>query len=191
MADVLGQRALDRALLERRLLLPHADLPVLDAVEHLVGLQAQAPLPPYLALWSRRSASTHTRLGRLLVDRAVVRLSLMRHTVHLVSVRDALALRPLVQVVIERGHHGAYGRRTGGADPARLATEVTALLAVRPMTARELSANRRAGARPPLIGRDRLRCRHGRDLDPGQRARAPVHARARGVPRRGARVGRA
>jgi hypothetical protein len=63
----------------------------------------------------------------------------MRGTVHLVTVRDALFLRPLVQVVIERGHNGAFGRRMNGADPAALAAAARDELAKDgPLTAREL-----------------------------------------------------
>jgi hypothetical protein len=43
MAVILTRRALNRALLARQHLLVRADLPVYAAVEHLFGLQAQAP----------------------------------------------------------------------------------------------------------------------------------------------------
>jgi len=137
-AEVLGQRALNRALLQRQLLLRRADIPVAAAVEHLLGLQAQAPMPPYYGLWSRLAGFDPRELGRLLTDRQVVRLTLMRGTVHLVTVRDALRLRPLVQPVVERTHNGAFGRRMGGADPGQLAAAVRELLADGPKTAREL-----------------------------------------------------
>jgi hypothetical protein len=120
------------------LLLKRVDLPVLDAVGHLVGLQGQAPLPPYQGLWSRLEPFDPHELGQMLVDREVVRLTLMRATVHLATVRDALMLRPLVQLVVERNHNGAFGRRMGGADPAELAAAVRGLLADGPLTGREL-----------------------------------------------------
>jgi hypothetical protein len=107
-------------------------------VEHLVGLQAQASLPPYHGLWSRLENFDPHELGRMLTDREVVRLTLMRATVHLATVSDALLLRPLVQLVVERNHNGAFGRRMGGADPAALAAAVRELLADGPLTGREL-----------------------------------------------------
>jgi Winged helix DNA-binding domain len=109
-----------------------------ETVEHLLGLQAQAPLPPYYGLWSRLSGFDPHELGRMLTGREVVRLTLMRGTVHLVTGRDALELRPLVQPVVERTHNGAFGRRMGGADPARLERAVRELLLDGPLTAREL-----------------------------------------------------
>jgi Winged helix DNA-binding domain len=153
--EVLGRRALGRALLERQLLLCRVNLPVTEVVEHLLGLQAQAPMPPYQGLWSRLEGFDPHELGRLLTEREVVRLTLMRGTVHLVTVRDALLLRPLVQVVVERSHNGAFGRRMGGADPAELAAAVRRLLDDRPMTARELGralVERGIGADPEAIG---------------------------------------
>jgi hypothetical protein len=63
----------------------------------------------------------------------------MRGTVHLVTVRDAQFLRPLLQAVIDRNHNGAFGRRMGGADPVALAQATRQELgADGPLTAREL-----------------------------------------------------
>jgi hypothetical protein len=107
--EVLGPRELNRALLARQLLLRRETRPVADVVELLLGLQAQAPMPPYFGLWSRIEGFDPHELGRMITDREVVRIKLMRGTVHLVTVRDALLLRPLVQVVIERGHNVLLG----------------------------------------------------------------------------------
>jgi len=108
--DVLSLRALNRALLARQMLLRPAPLPagpgrpeaVIGMVEHLVGLQAQAPFPPYFGLWSRLAGFQPADLAELLVSREVVRIALMRGTIHLVSARDCLTFRPLVQPVLDR-----------------------------------------------------------------------------------------
>jgi len=88
---VLGPRALGRALLERQLLLGRADMTPLRAIEHLAGLQSQAPSAPYVGLWTRLAGFHPAELARLMTERAVVRTHLMRNTVHLVTARDLLA----------------------------------------------------------------------------------------------------
>ena len=54
---------------------------MLDAVEHLVGLQAQEPLDPYTALWSRLEGFRPESLADLLAERRVVRTVVMRSTI--------------------------------------------------------------------------------------------------------------
>jgi Winged helix DNA-binding domain len=153
---VLSRRELNRALLSRQHLLRRVDLPVLDMVEHLVGLQAQEILPPYVGLWSRLEDFDPNELGRLLTEREVVRLWLMRGTIHLVSVRDALAIKPLTQVVAERQHRGGnYRRRMGGADIQALVEAARELLAEESLGARELGrrlVERGFGQDPEAIG---------------------------------------
>ena len=57
----------------------------LDAIEHLVGMQAQAPFAPYYGLWSRLDGFTGDELSGLLTGRKAVRVVLMRGTIHLVT----------------------------------------------------------------------------------------------------------
>ena len=134
--EVLGARALNRATLERQLLLRRSDLPALGAVEHLVGLQAQVPSNPYGALWSRLEGFRHESLSQLLEDRHVVRLPLMRSTIHLVSAADCLALRPLVQPVLdaELARHAEYGAALRDVDLAPVLAVAREVLAERPLT---------------------------------------------------------
>lgn len=102
-ATVLSDRALNRATLERQLLLSrHPDMTVLDAVTHLVGMQAQIPHDPYTALWSRLDGFRPDDLSQLFVDRKVVRVAAMRATIHLLTADDCLTLRPIVQPVLDR-----------------------------------------------------------------------------------------
>ena len=56
-------------------------------VEHLVGMQAQEPRDPYLALWSRLDGFEPADLEAALLDRSLVRMVAMRGTIHLLTRR--------------------------------------------------------------------------------------------------------
>jgi hypothetical protein len=108
-APQLSLRALNRTLLARQLLLKRSPIAPLDAVEHLVGLQAQNPPSPYLALRARLEAFDPLDLSRHLERRVTVRMVLMRGTIHFVSAPDAAGLREVMQPVL---HRELYGNRT-------------------------------------------------------------------------------
>lgn len=135
---MLDRRALNRALLARQLLLERADLSPVDAIEALVGMQSQAPNPPFVGLWSRLERFDHAELDRLMESREVVRIALMRSTIHLVSARDCLALRPVLQPVVERTFLGAYAKRLDGVDVDAVVPVARRLLEEEPRTARRL-----------------------------------------------------
>ena len=138
---MLGPRALDRALLARQSLLERRSMTPIEAIEHLVGLQAQAPLAPYVGLWSRLVDFDPADLSNAIVERQAVRTSLMRATIHLVSARDALYLWPLVQPVLERGFRSsAFGREVRGVDLTEILAAGRALLAERPRTSPQLAS---------------------------------------------------
>jgi hypothetical protein len=99
--DVLSQRQLNRATLERQLLLERSSASVGDAVDHLVGLQAQEPLDPYYALWSRLAGFHPDQLVEPFVDHELVRCVTVRGTIHLVTAADCLGLRHLVQPILD------------------------------------------------------------------------------------------
>ena len=137
---MLGLRALNRATLERQMLLRRGTLSAEEAIGHLVGMQAQAPNPPYVGLWTRLEGFHPDQLACLILERRAVRVALMRNTVHLVSARDCLKLRPLVQPVIDRGLYANRAQRAvlEGVDVEALATAGRLLLEKRPRTAKEL-----------------------------------------------------
>jgi hypothetical protein len=105
-------------------------------VEHLLGLQAQAPLPPYVGLWSRVEGFRPGDLAPLLERGEVVRMVLMRSTVHLVSAADAGFLRPLVAPVLERPLRtgSVWARDLAGCDLEEIARAADQLLARSPQT---------------------------------------------------------
>jgi len=140
LTRVLDARVLNRALLERQLLLRRSKVSTADAIEGLVGIQAQIPTDPYLALWSRLEDFRTDDLATLITDRKAVRMSLFRATIHLVTARDALSIRPVLQPALERLFQSAspFGRRLVGVDVENLLALGRALVDERPRTSAEL-----------------------------------------------------
>jgi hypothetical protein len=103
---VLTLRELNRALLERQLLLGRRRLAAPGAMERLCALQAQYSLSPYLALWSRVTGFRKEQLTRALEERKVVKSTLFRITLHMTSARDypyfAAAWLPAAQEMTPR-----------------------------------------------------------------------------------------
>jgi hypothetical protein len=137
--DRLSVLQLNRATLDRQLLLRRAARPARDAIEHLTGLQAQAPLAPYVGLWTRLPGFGHEELKDLLTERIVVRAHLMRNTVHLATAADFISFRPLFQPIMERALAGNFGRNLAGIDLAELQAVARALLAETPLTRGQLA----------------------------------------------------
>jgi winged helix DNA-binding protein len=135
---VLCVRALNRALLARQMLLRRSTLTAARAIEHLIGIQAQVPNAPYLALWTRIQDFRHEALTRLITTRRAVRLVLMRSTIHMVTAPDCLELRPLMQPVIDRGLKGTFGRLLEGVDRAALAAAARAIVDEQPRALNEI-----------------------------------------------------
>jgi len=89
---VLSDRELNRALLARQLLLTRAAISPVAAIERLAGLQAQWSPAPYVGLWSRLTRFAIEDLEGALGARTVVKATLMRGTLHVVSAKDYPAL---------------------------------------------------------------------------------------------------
>jgi winged helix DNA-binding protein len=137
--NVLDNRTLNRALLARQLLLRRNQLPVADAIEHLVGMQAQEPQAPYLGLWSRLENFIPEELSDLIASRGAIRGGLMRSTIHLVTARDWARLRPLMSPVLARSFKGtAFNRAIANVDLDELLARGRELLAAKPRTRAEL-----------------------------------------------------
>ena len=143
--DELSRRALGRALLARQHLLERlpvapdgaSDSPgrVERLTDHLVGLQAQNPTSPYVALWNRLDRFDHTELSATLLDRRTARIAAMRSTVHLLTAPDALALPALTARRLPR-----ETRDLPAAELGRLAARARTLVEDGPLRAAQLGA---------------------------------------------------
>jgi hypothetical protein len=106
---LLTLRELNRALLARQMLLERKKAAVVDAIERLGGLQAQWAPAPYVALWSRLKGFRREELTSAINTREVVKATLMRATLHLVSAREY----PAYSLATFDGRFGAW-RPPGG-----------------------------------------------------------------------------
>ncbi|GAA3519415.1 winged helix DNA-binding domain-containing protein [Actinocatenispora rupis] len=155
MTRTIGRRALNRATLARQYLVERADVPVTAAVGHLVGLQAQAPAPPYVGLWSRLAGFTAADLSDAMADRRVVRVVAMRGTIHTLTAADCLDLRARLRPVLDRQLAGQFRGRFDGLDRAAVAAAGRVLVEDRPLTYAELGAalaERFPGTKSELLG---------------------------------------
>ncbi|MFH9689599.1 winged helix DNA-binding domain-containing protein [Streptomyces sp. NPDC021019] len=134
---VLSARALNRATLDRQLLLHRSPMSAKDAVAHLLGLQAQNTKPPYFQLYARLADFDPEELSALMASREVVRIVTLRSTLHTHTADDALTLRPLVQAARERELR-TFRRGLEGVDLDRLAAVAEELVVERPRPVKEL-----------------------------------------------------
>lgn len=129
MTEVLSARRLGRATLARQLLLELADVDVVDAVERVAGLQAQEPASPSIGLWARLARFETADLDAAIAARDLIKGTLMRVTLHIVSAADYRAFWPAMLPALE-----AQRRRRGLGLPsarrmAALQARVTAFAA--------------------------------------------------------------
>ncbi|WP_326596011.1 winged helix DNA-binding domain-containing protein [Streptomyces sp. NBC_01803] len=172
----LSLRELNRALLDRQFLLRRPALDAAAAVEHLVGLQTQVPSNHYTALWSRLDGFDPDDFSRRFEAREFVRISLQRSTIHTVTARDCLALRPVLRPGHERPFRSAWAKRLTGVDLDRVAARARELVEERPRTFQELG--RELGAEWPDADRPAL-------AQVARHALALVQVPPRGLWRRG------
>ena len=151
----LSRRAANRATLARQLLLDRACLPVPRALEHLVGLQAQAPDAHGVPVSDRPGQVLGAEPGQPAPQADIRRVRLMRATVHLVTAADWVALRPCVQPVLDQAFAGqSFAKQLAGVDLGEVLSAAAALLAQASMTRAEIGralASRWPGRDPTAL----------------------------------------
>ena len=104
-------------------------------------MQAQVPNAPYFGLWTRLEGFQPNELSELIGRRRAVRLGILRNTLHLMTARDALALRALFQPLLERVLRSSpFGRNLVGLEIEALMAEAVELMRAKPRTLAELGA---------------------------------------------------
>lgn len=136
---ILTLQELNRATLARQMLLERDSIPVPAAIEKLVGLQAQLPVAPYVGLWTRLNDFKREHLAELIENRQVVKATLMRSTLHLVTTEDYLRLRATLQPVLTSAFEAVLKKRADGIDIPRLVEATREYLTEQPRTFAEIS----------------------------------------------------
>ncbi len=113
-------RELNRATLARQMLLAREKRPVVKAVAHLFGLQAQLPRPPFTGLWSRLQDFTRADLVHAVHERIVVRATSMRGTIHLMTAADFVRFRGCLQPSLDAGMRALLRDRADSLDSPSL-----------------------------------------------------------------------
>jgi hypothetical protein len=133
----LSARAVNRATLARQLLLERSEVGVVRAVEQLVGMQGQEAKHPYVGLWSRLDGFTEEQLTTAVQEREVVRATLFRGTLHLVTAEDYLRFRTTIGPILEAGLK-MLGDRAEGLDVGQVVLAAKTLLTKEPLTFTEV-----------------------------------------------------
>jgi Winged helix DNA-binding domain len=113
-------------------------LPVPRAIERLGALQAQWPPSPYVALWSRLEGFRKEQLMRAVERRAVVKATLMRETLHLVSSADYLAYAGLFAAARAARIEAVLAKEPSDVDVDELASELVRHATLEPRSRPEL-----------------------------------------------------
>src|SRR5215207_1892955 len=133
----LSAKAVNRATLARQLLIERSDLSATEAIARLAGMQGQEPKHPYVGLWSRLQGFTDEQLTTAVREREVVRATLYRGTLHLVTAEDYLRFRSTLSPVLEAGLK-LLGDRAEGLEQDKVVTAAREILAKEPLTFTEV-----------------------------------------------------
>lgn len=110
-------------------------------VRRLVGLQAQEGFSPYIGLWSRIAGFAPAQLSGLIERRELVRIVVMRGTIHLLTPQDCATIRPLMQNMIDAAHRRTpFYRACQDVDLAALERAARRVLRNGPVPASDLGA---------------------------------------------------
>lgn len=153
MSSQLTIRTLNRTLLYRQWLTERSSASVTDAIDHLIGLQAQHGDAPYYQLWCRLQNFHPTDLSALLHEGDVARIVGMRGTIHLVNRRDCQGLRHFAQPLLQREYKADKPGHLTSVQVDKVAEAARSLLHDQPMNAAEL-ANQLREQWPEIPGRD-------------------------------------
>ena len=136
----LSLREINRATLQRQMLFERETVSIPAAIERLVGLQAQYPMPPYIGLWTRLRDFRRADLAQIIENRTVLRATLLRATLHMCTAEDYLRFRTTLQPVLAQASQTISKQRGADFDLNTLLAKTQPFLQEKPRTFAEISA---------------------------------------------------
>ena len=138
---ILTRRVLNRSLLARQGLLERTRRPALEVLESLVGMQAQEPGDPYVAMWARIADFDPLELSGLIEARQAARIGLLRGTLHLASAADIRDIYPIMEARMRRAFSGSpFAKQLDGVDIEDVRRAARTALEATPQTPTQLAA---------------------------------------------------
>lgn len=136
--STVSLRQLNRWTLQRQMLLQRAELDAEEAIERLAGMQAQHSPAPYIGLWSRLRDFRREELEAAVMADRVVKATLMRGTLHLVSARDFDRYRLVARDVGHVYSQQVRALRERGIDVEKIRADIVAAVRERPHSRTEV-----------------------------------------------------
>jgi len=137
---ILTLRELNRTTLARQMLLERESISIPAAIERLIGMQAQLSSAPFVGLWTRLNDFQRESLAKRIDDHTVVKATMMRATLHLVTADDFLRLRTTLRPVLSGASETIVKNRGVELDYETLLATAKEFIAAEPRTFAEISA---------------------------------------------------
>ncbi len=137
---ILTLRELNRATLARQMLLKRESIPIPAAIERLVAMQAQLSSAPFVGLWTRLENFKREDLAQLIENHAVVKATMIRATLHLVTADDFLRFRTTLQPILSGASESITKSRGVEVDMNAVIAAAKEFIAAEPRTFAEISA---------------------------------------------------
>ncbi len=116
----MSDASLSRATLARQMLLAREKITAVRAIERIAGMQAQLARPPFVGLWTRITGFRREELARAIGKHEVVRGPFFRGTLHIVSAKDFVLFRALMQRALDTGMRAILKNRFDDLDRAAI-----------------------------------------------------------------------
>lgn len=135
----LSERELNRSLLMRQKLLSQSMEDLTSVFSVCAGIQSQKPSTMLLGLWNRAANFNPCDLDRLLLSGQVVRMAVMRSTVHAVLAGDAYTFRTATQKVLNDEVSNNYSKLAVSDESAKVVRHAEKKISAGVISARVLA----------------------------------------------------